>query len=68
MNVEEVKRAGPSLLQDIELRLFSLLYLDRHPDYSIKEGDILSFVVGHFPESQRLYSCAFTHRTSARLC
>jgi len=51
MNLEEVKRAGPSYPQDIDWGYQAFCkYLDKHPEYEIPEGDILIFVVGHFSD------------------
>jgi len=50
LNVEEIKRKGRSLPQDIHWgHLAYCMYLGKHTDYKITEGDILIFVVGHFP-------------------
>ena len=51
MNLEEVKRAGPSYpqLSDWGYQTFCK-YLDKHPEYEIAEGDILIFVVGCFSD------------------
>jgi len=51
MNLEEVKREGPSYPQDIDWGFSAYCkYLDIHPEYEMSEGDILIFVVGHFPD------------------
>jgi len=50
MNVEEVKRIRPSFPQDIHWGHFAYCkYLRRHSNYKVKEGDVLIFIVGHFP-------------------
>jgi len=49
MNLEEVKRVGPSYPQDIDWGFQAFCkYLDKHPEYEIAEGDVLIFVVGRF--------------------
>ena len=51
MNLEEVKRAGPSYLQFIHWGFCAYCkYLKKHPDYEIAEGDILIYLVGRFPD------------------
>jgi len=46
MNLEEVKRAGPSFPADIQLGFEAYCkHLDEHPEYEISEGDLLLFVV-----------------------
>jgi len=51
VNLEEVKRAGPSYpqLSDWGYQTFCK-NLDKHPEYEIAEGDILIFVVGCFSD------------------
>jgi len=47
VNLEEVKRVGPSYPQDIDRGFQAYCkYLEKHPEYEIAEGDILIFVVG----------------------
>jgi len=49
MNLEQVKRVGPSYPQDIDWGFQAYRkYLVKHPEYEIAEGDILIFVVGRF--------------------
>jgi len=51
MNLEEVKRAGPSYLQFIHWGFCAYCkYLEKHPEYEIAEGDILIYLVGRFPD------------------
>jgi len=46
MNLEEVKRAGPSFPADIQFGFEAYCkYLNEHPEYEISEGDLLLFVV-----------------------
>ena len=53
MNLEEVKRAGPSYPQDIDWGYQAFCkYLDKHSEYEIAEGDILIFVVGRFSDDR----------------
>jgi len=50
MNVEEVKLREPSLPLDVHWDHFAYSrFLERHPSYSVSEGDILIFLIGHFP-------------------
>ena len=47
MNLEQVKRVGPSYPQDIDWGFQAYRkYLDKHREYEIAEGDIPIFVVG----------------------
>jgi len=49
MNLEEVKRLGPSYPQDIEWGFQAYCkYLEKHPEYEISEDEIPIFVVGRF--------------------
>jgi len=51
MNLEEVKRAGPSYPQDTDWGFSGYCrYLEKHPDYEIAEGDILIYLIGCFPD------------------
>jgi len=52
MNLQEVKRAGPSLPGDIDFGFEAFCkYVDKNPDYRVFEGDILVFVVGRKAEN-----------------
>jgi len=51
MNLDEVKRVGPSYPHDIDWGFCAYCkYLDRHPEYEVSEGDILILKVGRFPD------------------
>ena len=46
MNLQEVKRVGPSLPGDIGFGFEAFCkYVDKNPDYQVSEGEILVFVV-----------------------
>jgi len=50
MNVDAVKQKGPRLPLDVHWGHFAYCkYLDKHPRYRVTEGDVLIFMVGHFP-------------------
>ena len=45
MNLQEVKRIGPSLPGDIDFGFEAFCkYVDKNPDYQVSEGDILDFI------------------------
>jgi len=47
MNLQEVKRVGPSLPGDIDFGFEAFCkYVDKNSDYQVSEGDVLVFVVG----------------------
>ena len=52
MNLQEVKRIGPSLPGDIDFGFEAFgKYVDKNPDYQVSEGDILVFIVGRVAEN-----------------
>ena len=69
MNVEEVKLRGPSLPLDIHWGHFAYSrFLERHPGYSVTEGDVLIFIIGHFPrELAAVPLCVFTPKPESQL-
>jgi len=61
MNVEEVKLRGPSLPLDVHWGHFAYSrFLERHSSYSVAEGDVLIFLIGHFPRESAMPLCAIT--------
>jgi len=69
MNVEEVKLREPSLPLDVHWDHFAYSrFLERHPSYSVSEGDILIFLIGHFPrELTAIPLCVFTPKPESHL-
>jgi len=68
MNLEEVKRVGPSYPWDIHWTYYAYCkYLDKHPEYEIGEGDILIFVVGRFPDDLSAIPLEFIHHMEAHV-
>jgi len=60
---------GPSLPLDVHWGHFAYSrFLKRHPSYSVTEGDVLIFLIGHFPrELTAIPLCVFTPKLESLL-
>ena len=66
MNIEEVKLRGPSLPLDVHWGHFAYSrFLEIHSSYSVAEGDVLIFLIGHFP--RELTAIPFTPKPESLL-